>query len=81
MFLRFFLICEVTFHVYSFLYSQQFTDCIASNHRMINELGRNWKEVAVHNVRYYNGICLEGLSKIMNNLSQYSRSPGRVLKR
>jgi hypothetical protein len=29
------------------------------------------------NFKYYTGICLEGLTKTMKNLSQDSRSPGR----
>jgi hypothetical protein len=31
------------------------------------------------NLRYYPGICLEGLSKMMRNISQDSRSPERDL--
>jgi hypothetical protein len=31
------------------------------------------------NLRYYPGICVEGLRKTMKNLSQDSRSPGRDL--
>jgi hypothetical protein len=41
------------------------SDYIASNERMIvnNELERMWKEAVVAQLRYYPGICLEGLRK------------------
>jgi hypothetical protein len=32
-----------------------------------------------HNLRYYPGICLEGLRKAMETLSQDSHSPGEDL--
>jgi hypothetical protein len=43
----------------------------------------NWKgcgrKRSWPNLRYYPGICLEGLTKTTKNLSQHSRSPGRDL--
>jgi hypothetical protein len=38
-------------------------DYIASKDRRINELIRMWKEAVLPNLRYYHGICLEGLRK------------------
>jgi hypothetical protein len=40
---------------------------------MNDELERIWKASAVANLRYYPGICLEGLRKTTKNVSQ---SPG-----
>jgi hypothetical protein len=42
---------------------------------MINRKGCGWKRSGP-NLRYYPGICLEGLSKTINIISQDSRSPG-----
>jgi hypothetical protein len=39
-----------------------------------DELERIWKEVVVPNLRYYPNICLEGLRKTTQNLSQDSWS-------
>jgi hypothetical protein len=43
----------------------------------------NWKgcgrERSLCNLRYYPGICLDGLRKIMENLNHNSRYPGRDL--
>jgi hypothetical protein len=43
----------------------------------------NWKgcgrKRSWPNLRYYPGICLEGLRKTTKNLSQDNRSPGRDL--
>jgi hypothetical protein len=44
-----------------------------------NEFERMWKKRSWPNLRYYSGICLEGLRKTTKNLSQDSRSPGRDL--
>jgi hypothetical protein len=43
-----------------------------------DELMMMWKW-SWPNLRYYPGICLEGLRKITNNISQDSLSPGRDL--
>jgi hypothetical protein len=40
------------------------------------EYGRKW---SWPNLRYYPGICLEGLRKNTENISQDSQSPGRDL--
>jgi hypothetical protein len=43
---------------------------------MDDEMAGTWKEKVVAYLRYYPGISLEGLRKIMRNISRYSRSPG-----
>jgi hypothetical protein len=45
---------------------------------MMNWKGFEWKR-SWPNLRYYSGICLQGLSKTTKNLSQDSCSPGRDL--
>jgi hypothetical protein len=37
------------------------SDYIASNDRMINKLEGLWKDAIEPNLRYYSGICVEGL--------------------
>jgi hypothetical protein len=44
-----------------------------------NELERTWEETVVAYLRYYPGICLEGLRKTTKKTRQYIRSPGRDL--
>jgi hypothetical protein len=44
-----------------------------------NELERCGRKRSWPNLRYHPGICLEGLRKDTETLSQYSRSPGRDL--
>jgi hypothetical protein len=45
------------------------SDYIASNDRMINELGKKWKEVVMAYLKYYAGVFLEGLRKTMIHLN------------
>jgi hypothetical protein len=54
------------------------SDFIASNGKMINKLVGIRKE-ASPNLRYYYGICLEGLRKITNISTQDYQSPGQHL--
>jgi hypothetical protein len=44
-----------------------------------DELEGMWKKATVAYLRYYRGICLEGLNKTTKNLRQDSRSPGDPL--
>jgi hypothetical protein len=54
------------------------SDYVALNEMLIgcNEMERMWKEKSWHNLRYYPGICLEGLRKTTKNLGQDYWSPG-----
>jgi hypothetical protein len=46
---------------------------------MRNDLERTRKEAVYPNLIYYPSICLEGLRKIMKNVTQYSRPQSRDL--
>jgi hypothetical protein len=50
---------------------------ISRNGRMIDEVERITREAVVAYSRYYPRICLDGLRKTTENLSQNSRCPGR----
>jgi hypothetical protein len=43
---------------------------------MDDELKRIWKEVVVAELRYYPGICMEGMRKTMKNYGQDSHCLG-----
>lgn len=47
----------------------------------MNEKGGIWKKVVTVALRYYLGICLEGLRTPTKILSQDNLSPGRDLTR
>jgi hypothetical protein len=47
-----------------------------TQHQMIDELERLWKEIVMAYLRHYPGICLEGLRKKTKNLTQDSRCLG-----
>jgi hypothetical protein len=52
--------------------------CVVSNDQMI-VMKRMWKEVIMD--KYYPGICLDVLGKIMKNMGRDSRRPNRDSKR
>jgi hypothetical protein len=49
-----------------------------SDGRMTDELERTWKEAVMAQLRYYYGICLDGLRETMKNLSGYPVSQPRL---